>query len=349
MAILSFSLIFALITIGFSKLSNKIDLMPFNIGYWYFFIFIWFITVFRYNVGYDYPIYYEYLINYQNNWAIKKFELIPRIILKVALYLHSPLFFFICINTIILFLFFKSIYEDAEYKFFSLLIFLTLFYLTSLSAIRQWLALSIIFYSYKYIKKKELLKYFICIIIAGNCHTTAFIAIVLYFLFNYTKNVKFVALLEVSLIFLIKLIFPIVLKIFPLFKYINYLNNTSLNNNGAGKIVYIYYLIIVFQVILLFKKKTIDEEIKKLIIITLFGLQFTFILGTSTGLRLGYYFYIFLIYTLPSLICEIKEFNKNKYLAYIPFMLYYFLFLYIDSKNNSGYSHYTLYFFKDGF
>lgn len=47
--------------------------------------------------------------------------------------------------------------------------------------IRQFLAISIIVLSYKYIEEKKMIKYLLCILIAMQFHSSAIIGVIIYF------------------------------------------------------------------------------------------------------------------------------------------------------------------------
>lgn len=74
--------------------------------------------------------------------------------------------------------------------------------------IRQFLAISIIGLSYKYIEEKKMIKYLLCILIAMQFHSSAIIGIILYFLDKINITLK-------KTIFLI-IFFPIFFKIIPI-------------------------------------------------------------------------------------------------------------------------------------
>lgn len=351
MNVLIFLLLVAIVLNGrYTIVNNKnIRIMPKKIAYWYFFCIIAILTCFRYNVGFDYPQYYNYLIDKDNKWPVENFELIPRFILIIARYLDAPWLFFTIIGFFILFFIFKTI-EDFSYEVYpSLIIFLTLFYLTSLSSVRQWLAISIIFYSYRFIKRRKFLYFLLCVAVAGNCHTTAYLSILIYFIYNNVSSKIIIFLSLLTKIFSKKII-NIILVLFDLGKYQSYIENTVLSGTGATKVNYVYYILIFFNLFLYFYLKIwkSSKEEEALISVTTFGVFFPSIFGTSTGLRISYYFYIFLILLEPFMIAHIKEKNI-KYLFLFLFYFFYLLFLVIDMRNDQGYTKYIFYFFKENY
>lgn len=85
---------------------------------------------------------------------------------------------FFVASFIFLFFIYKAIWDNSENIFQSvLLIFIGQSYFYSMNLVRQALAIAIILYSYKFLKKKEIIKTLICIIIASFFHNSALIMI----------------------------------------------------------------------------------------------------------------------------------------------------------------------------
>lgn len=99
--------------------------------------------------------------------------------------------FFLVSQLIINGLMFATIYNNRKKvpMWFSMLIYLTVYYCRTYNYMRQSFALAIILYSTKYIEKNDLKKYIIGILAAELFHPTAIFAISLYFL-KYIANRK---------------------------------------------------------------------------------------------------------------------------------------------------------------
>ena len=345
MNILIFLLFSLILLCGRYCLVNSIRVMPKNIAYWYFFILLLIISGFRYNVGYDYPVYYNHIVE-SSTWAIENFEFIPRCFLIASKRLNMPWLFFFLFSFTTLGLFFTAIKKFSVDTYVSLVIFFTLFFLTSLSSVRQWLAIALVFYSYKYIQERSFIKFLFCVVLAGNCHTTAYIAILLYPMFWWIPS-NIIIFSSLALFFLHDKLLTLILNILNLGKYQIYLENMAFSNRGGGKVAFVYYVLIFINLFFYFYfklyKKNSDE--KRLIAITTFGITFHSMLGTSTGLRLAYYFYIFFIVLEPVVFKRVKE-KKFQYIILFCFYLFYLLFLYVDSMNDQGYTRYLFYFLK---
>lgn len=334
------SIILMLYICCFGKKNNSRDYQTHLLGYYLFFIYLILLTICRYNVGYDYHTYYGYLIK-ENPWAEKYFEPIPRLLLIFCRKHNTPFLFFFSINVTIICLVFHSIFENSKNKFESILIFITLFYLDSLSIIRQWLAIAIILYGFKFIKNKLFFKYLICVITATLCHSSAIVSILIYFIYNYIP-VKLNLAFSILCLFFGKYIITVIFFVSFLAPYQNYFTNLFIN--GGTKLIYIWYIFFVF-VLLIFMRSKDRKNLEKYISIICYGLVFPALLGPSMGLRVSVYFNVFYIFLFPLVFNKIN-FNGLRYFATLPFELYYLLFLYIDSCNDRGYTKYIFYFLR---
>ena len=72
--------------------------------------------------------------------------------------------------------------------YLGMLVFYLLFYNTSLNMMRQWIAMSILFYGLSYLITNEKKKYFITIVVACLFHTSALMGVVIYFLYMYSQK-----------------------------------------------------------------------------------------------------------------------------------------------------------------
>src|SRR5690606_24008100 len=104
-----------------------------------------------------------------------------------------------------------------------------MFFLESLNIVRQFVAISIIFYSITYIHEKKFTKFLTCVLLACMFHVTAFVAVIMY-----AVNLPFVNRKFNLMIFLIAIpagkIFYALLSSLSGFSKISYYLN--LNSDG---------------------------------------------------------------------------------------------------------------------
>lgn len=210
-----------------------------------------------------------------------------------------------------------------------------LFYFPSLSIMRQWVAISIIFFSYKYIEDKKILNFFLCILIAGLFHKTAFLLGILYFI-SYL-NIKKESLLFLFFIsffskgFLEKLL---LLDLPVISKYKVYVL-TSLGR--GGRIIFFLIILLYFGILItIYLDKKFYEQNKNVIIYTCFGcyIYIALIDLGHLGPRMSSYFIIFMLYFLDDAERVIKnKFKIKKYIFILVELLFLVLLLYGDINN----------------
>ena len=294
----------------------------------YCFILIFLFMGSRYEVGKDWDIYYpiaesiefsKYSLFY--NWFEKvtpleygwgdlyrylTFEFSNRILYKIVWLFKWPqliiyLYSFFCLY------FIKLGLEEIEQKYikYSWILFFSFpeFFLLDTNLMRQAVAVSIVFYSYKFIIKKEKFKFLAIIILATTFHTSAIFCSILY-LVNYLKKLKKeIIILLYGILFFSKDILFFLLKnsdIIPQ-KYLGYLKLTFLGGIKTNYLIYFLGIIFIFFIV----KKL--ERIK-LILIILLGFYMN-VMFKNTGylvIRTRVYFLIFSLYLTPLLLSKYK-------------------------------------------
>lgn len=81
--------------------------------------------------------------------------------------------------------------EKLEANFsraFAMLIFYFMFYASSLNLMRQWIAISIIFYGFHFIQDGKTKKYLFCVILAMLFHNSAIIGIIIWLIYYFFEN-----------------------------------------------------------------------------------------------------------------------------------------------------------------
>ncbi len=154
-----------------------------------------------------------------------------------------------------------GIKKSKNYYLFILIIFVQYLLVASLEpTIRQFIAVTMTVIGYRYIEEKELLKYFLIILMAIQFHTSAITGLIIYFLDKIDINKKRLFLL-IAFIFTIIKILPFIFKSVSniisnryIDMYLNYFNsivygmsqNKSIKGNIFIFIITLIYLYIVF-------------------------------------------------------------------------------------------------------
>lgn len=341
MLILLLMLLSIIILCGRLCLYENQRFIPVNFTYFYGISILYLISCFRWMVGFDYPSYYKIFLS----GGAEYFEPIPKFFYYIACSLNSPVLLFFLFSFFTLTFVLIGIKDFSSNKYESLIIFITVFYLESLNIIRQWLAVALMFYAFKYVLKKSLLKYLLCIVIAFFMHSSAIICIPIYFIFNY---LPFILIVGCSLLFLFFseqiLSFVFSLSFLGLGKYSGYLK--SFENAGSQKVVYFFYILFILSIfIYLFSGK--NKQLANFIKLSAVGLIFPTVIGSQLGIRMALYYNCFYIISLPLFFNKIKLHFIKRNVFLIPFYFYYFLYLVTDYVNTSAFSPYKFYFIQE--
>lgn len=184
--------------------------------------FITFILAFNYKMGTDWLAYQKYydleVIKYSfkdivlNNPFREESGYIFLNFLGNKLGLNYEFFMAILISFCVINILKIGIKKSKNSYLFILVIFIQYILFASLEpTIRQLIAVTITVIGYKYIEKKELLKYFLIILIAIQFHTSAIIGFIIYFLNKININKKRLCLLIIFIFTAIKIL-PFILE-----------------------------------------------------------------------------------------------------------------------------------------
>lgn len=320
-------------------------------------IILFIFSAIRFDVGWDFRWYYTLAkkINYldynlfidkntvfeevlrikdQYLWHYFRIEFLNKILYKIIWFFQEPQLIIIFYSFIIIFFLKKGLDNKKIYNYNVWLFFYVfpIFYFASLSIMRQWSAVAIVFFSYKYVERKKFFKFCICILIASLFHKTAILLLIIYFIPYIKINKNIHILLFISSFFSLKILKGILLLNIPVIsKYRGYVLNLV---GEGGKIIYFLIVLLYLGIlILIYLDNKFYEKNKVLINYICLG-SFIYIslidLG-HLGLRMSQYLIIFILY----IFIDIESILKHKikmskcFLIIIEFMLI-FMFLFYD-------------------
>lgn len=215
----------------------------------------------------------------------------------------DQLYLFIVAATIILPISYTW-YKNSKMPGLSVFIYITLeFFAFSFSGLRQSIAMAIVFFSFKFIQEKSLIKFLLCIVLAMSFHTTAIIFVIAYPLYYLRiKPVYFVFIIpSLILMFLLKT------EIFLLFYYL------YKGIVGVTEATNAYTMLVVMIVVLVLAYILGDKDKNNLnlnayknymliaIIIQILASQ------SNTIMRAGFYYYIFITLLIPEVIANQRD------------------------------------------
>jgi hypothetical protein len=218
----------------------------------------------RFSIGADWDLYY-YIFNSLSNfkdifihgfnvYETVGFEvgfLILNAIVKYVFNNFNSLLFIIAL--IMNFLFLKSIKQYTKYFFTGTMLYYAYIYLPyGFTILRQGIALSIAFYSIRYIYHKNLKKFLFTIFIASLFHISALCLIPFYFIFSIFNKKKYYILIFVCGIFIAKtFLLKIIMEFLGgYFDKLTYYSGNSYYGQSAEIGINFYIKIIVFIIIL---------------------------------------------------------------------------------------------------
>ena len=353
-------LFFCIVLVGFFKVRDKNKICS---------LIIFLFMGFRYDVGWDYRWYFEFA---EQNYLLKesifatlknlsgndinlfqylRLEILNKLIYKIVWLLESPQVVFLIYSALLIFFLKKGLEEQRKNSIFPWLCFLgiPLFFFNFLSLMRQAVAVAIIFYSYKFIIKRKILKFLLCVILASLFHKTALFFIITYYFYGIKIKLKYLTLIMISSFFSLDFL-KLILKL-PLFSSYRVYIDTAIGGGGG----ILYWGIASLGILLLgiyHKLIKINKQNIFLININLIGIYMyisLFKLG-HLGPRMAIYFLIYLLYIVDDIILVFKQKKMiQTSIIIINFMLILIL-LYTDLSNpiRSQYQPYKINFFNRG-
>ena len=219
------------------------------------------IAGFRYGIGSDYFSYeYNFLIE-----SSTKDPLYYSVFNPVVQFFGGDFSTSVFIVSAIVFLLtYARIFDDSPYPWLSVfLLFGMTFFFASMNAMRQFLALSILFCAIKSLEQKQNIRFFIFVTIASGIHLSSSIFVALYFLYKIKLDARIVVILTPVIfagIYLLKNDF--VLLAMSLNTYSNFIESDVIN--GTSVIIQsLWQLVLVVIGGLVYKNNDMDEKNNK--------------------------------------------------------------------------------------
>ena len=333
---------------------RKNDIMPkYKRVIWFLFIIAGpvFVSSIRYDVGTDYFAYIRWFDNINSlplGDVIGSYgkEPLYLILNKVAFLLFKEPWGIFLLSSFLI-----HIFVIAGIDFFkaylnipmALFIYYMYHFSYGLNIMRQMIAIAIIFYSLKYIYKKQALKYILLVIIASMFHNSAMISllfyVVVYFLYNNNLNNKVKKILYYITILLSPVIvyfgIEILIKI-PIFaRYERFIYDEV--DLGIGFLISIIPIILP---IFIFRKQILTKNrlFEPFIYLLLLNIPFS-VVGyiANWGGRIALYTRMF-YYILPPILVNSLYIKNNRRVIELYYVIYFLLYYFVQFVivNNTG-------------
>lgn len=260
----------------------------------------------RFDVGWDYTGYVGIIESGVESIGNSRIEPLSKIILQIGAYLgFYPLVFFIYAFFTLYFVH-RMIIKYSFNRPLSWLVFycMPMFFLASLSTIRQSLSMAIVLFSFNYIHEKKFFHYIIVILIATLLHYSSVFGLFLLLIYQrpFTRTTNVVVIL--CSFFISDYLYNIV-DIFMTNDYAYtsryakfYLNG---DHHASTKLQYIYYTLVILNIVLYDRLVVSNPKNKVFIAITTFGMFLYNVLSFEpvTASRISAFFMVFWIFLIP--------------------------------------------------
>lgn len=265
---------------------------------------------FRFNVGTDYLPYIKWFEGI-NSGGKTYFEPGFTYLNKfIGFYTTKAQFVFIISSLITLLLIYAAIRKSSRYAALSVFLFCSMsFIFYSFNTTRQFIAIGISLFAWRYLVERDVLKYAASIALASMFHKTALLLIPVYFVINYRfkkTHYYIISAIAFASVRVQDLILKYVLDLYPV-----YANNDFILKRSAPSEIFILSTIFLgLLAIFLLKTNMIsrdDPEIRISVNLIFFtGLAHTALLWVPSINRLSLYLDITYILIIPLLISKIK-------------------------------------------
>ena len=222
----------------------------------------------------------------------------------VGIFHSRQVFLFVC-ATLSLAPVFYIIGNKSNMVMLSTLIFLGLpCFSISFSALRQAIAVGIVFYSIRFIQSKKIILFFLTIVIASLFHSSALTFLVAYplYYFNQTTITKIISFSLLPVVYLLRR--PIFLLLCSIFN-----ENPNIDNNKSVTLFIVFSLIYLFAILFYNDKCKEENGYINIFYIACFCQAFGGL--NSIVMRVGYYFMIILVLLLPKIIAGYSIIGKK--------------------------------------
>ena len=176
------------------------------------------------------------------------------------------------------------------------------FFFQSLNIMRQYIAISIIFFSYDYLLSKKYIKWALCSIVAFLFHSSSLVCLVMLFMIKKVriKPIMIIIFALVSIIFKEQL-YAVFVNVISLTRFTSYLESTF----ATGSMRWLYFivnLLLYIYMYMIYITKGYDDDKKANFYINIQGLAVLFVISSALFeifFRLIFFFSIFTTLSIP--------------------------------------------------
>ena len=299
------------------KDKKKIRIIAFILAALSFFL----ISALRYDLGTDYiRRYARDYIRIANGIDVKNLEIGFKLLIQLCiLFSKDYIALFIVTSGIMIFFTFYIIYKESPYPILSVLIYFCLgYFFHSLNIMREFLAISILLCSYKFLVNKKYIRFGIFALIAILLHTSSIVFLIAIFLCNKEVfNLKRTVIITLLVIIFGKYLWPLIsTNIISKTRFAMYIGSQF--DFGVVRKTDIIVNFLLYILIYYLYKTSADVGRKEKFFLNMQACTLIFTAGASMMyliLRLSFYFSIFNMISIPYFLKKSNiEINKKKIL-----------------------------------
>lgn len=221
--------------------------------------------------------------------------------------------------------------KNSRMPALSILMYICLgFFMFTFSGVRQSIALAITFYSFRFIKDRKLLMFLLCLGLATLFHKSAMVFGVAYFLYPLKFKIKHLIFNFCFLIFILIFKEQIFNYLFWFYKR----SNVVIENTGAYK-MFLFMILIYISTFFLWRNDSDNlllNAYRNYLFIAIIIQSFASM--SNTIMRVGYYYFIFIILLIPEIIMKHKDYRVRFLMTSIVVLL---SLLFFQFQVGSGY------------
>lgn len=314
---------------GCKKIKIKQLKIHFDFRVFIYAIFVLFFSL-RYEIGFDYARYYEYIENGWSGGYLFRGELLSYLIMEISSFAKMPQLFFIVNAIISLSLLFVTLKRVSVGFSWAVLWFLsyTFFFIQYLSIVRFFTAISIMFYAMKYIKEGRMNRYILMTFIASMFHITALFGLIFYLMHKIELNRRNMLFFMILIILFIRYSSIILVELFPLYEW--YFTDAAASSGKYA--IYPLLLVLIFVFICYHKLKS-NEYFKISFISFCVGVSMYISLYSygTISYRISAYGYIYSILLIPMILnaggSEFRFYIKTLFFIFCSIMYFWTLYI----------------------
>lgn len=297
------------------KQNKKVRIIAFVLAGLSFFV----VAAIRYNLGTDYSKrYVRDYIRIANGIDVLDLEFGFKFLIKICLlFTQDYVMLFAVTSAIIVFLTFYTIYKESPYPILSVIIYFCLgYYFHSLNITREFLAISVLLFSYKYLVNKKYIIFGICAIIAFLFHSTSLVIIISLLLCNKeVLNFKRTVILAILIAVFGQLLWPLIRdNIIINTRFSSYIG--SMHDYGSLRKTDMIIYFAIYAIMYYLYKKSADNGRKERFYINMQACSILFLMASTSMFvlhRISFYFGIINLISIPYFIkksnIELKKKN----------------------------------------